>query len=74
MIRVTIKPARRLFGGRNQWKFEITADNGERIDPRDTYANRGDIVDIVNRLVDEEDVELVVMGRDGKVESSVRLR
>jgi hypothetical protein len=46
---VDIKPAKRRFGRtpRKQWRFSITAANGKRIDPRDTLANVGDILDIL---------------------------
>lgn len=50
MITVTVKPTRRMFAGRKQWKFEIRAANGERIDPRDTYANVGDIYTMLHAL------------------------
>lgn len=53
MITVDIKPAHRRFGvpnKRKQWKFEITAANGEPLDPRDTYANVGDIKEVLHLL------------------------
>ncbi len=52
MFTIDITPAKRRFGRkpRKQWQFQITADNGERIDPRDTYANTGDIVSLLDSL------------------------
>ena len=47
---INITPAKRRFGGRKQWKFAITGDNHEPIDPRDTYANVGDIMAILQKL------------------------
>lgn len=45
MIRILVKPAKRLFTRRRQWTFEIRAANGRRIDPRDTLfqADVGDL-------------------------------
>jgi hypothetical protein len=44
-IVVDIKPAKRRFGRtpRKQWQFRITGSNGEPLDPRETYANVGDV-------------------------------
>lgn len=50
MITIDITPARRRFGGRKQWKFAIRGGNGEPIDPRDTYANVGDIFAVLQKL------------------------
>jgi len=50
MITIRIKPARQWFK-RKQWKFEIVGGNGEPIDPRDTYANVGDIRAAILSLV-----------------------
>lgn len=79
MIRVLIKPAKRLFGGRRQWKFEIRAANGERIDPRDTYANREDAIRTIRELLGLTDmtfqhVELVLYDRFGNIEDRRKLR
>lgn len=51
-IIVDIRPAKRRFGKapRKQWKFEITGTNGEPLDPRDTYANVGDITELLLAL------------------------
>lgn len=74
MIRIVVKPARRIFGGRNQWRFKIVAGNGRKIDPRDTYANTGDITDIMTKLTaSQEPVTLEIHHRDGFVETE-RLR
>lgn len=47
-----ITPAKRRFGvkPRKQWRFSVTAANGERLDPRDTYANVGDILAMLEGL------------------------
>lgn len=50
MFKIDILPAKRRFSKRKQWKFVITAGNGEPIDPRDTYANPADIVSIIQKL------------------------
>jgi hypothetical protein len=60
MITVDIKPARRRFSNRKQWKFIITAGNGEPIDPRDTYANVGDIRDTMRALLVDDEVQVRV--------------
>lgn len=85
MIRVLVKPAKRLFGRRRQWRFEIRGANGERIDPRDTYANHGDVVSIMELLFTGEaeaaglrepfePVELVLYDRHGNIEDRRQLR
>lgn len=77
MISIRIKPSRSIFGGRGQWKFEIQAANGKRIDPRDTYANRGDIIDALRLLVTFPGggpVELEIQDRYGQVEERRLLR
>lgn len=75
MIRIIVKPARRIFGGRRQWRFEIRAANGRKIDPRDTYVNVGDIKTIARKLltIGGDSVVLEVHHRDGFVETE-RLR
>lgn len=60
MITIDVKPAKRRFSNRKQWKFVITGGNGEHIDPRDTYANVGDIRDILQALLVDDDVRLQV--------------
>lgn len=73
MNRLLIKPARRWFGGRQQWKFEMRAANGARIDPRDTYANRDEAAaGVLNYR--SEPLELVLYDRYGNVESREQLR
>jgi hypothetical protein len=74
MIRAIIKPSRSMFGGRRQWKFEIRATNGERIDPRETYANREDLIETLETLFGGQIVELVIMDRHGNVEDRRQLR
>jgi hypothetical protein len=75
MNRILVKPSKSWFGGRRQWRFELRAANGERIDPRDTYANRdeaaGGIVDFVSGA---DPLELVIYDRYGEVESRTQLR
>lgn len=62
MITIDIRPAKRRFGRkpRKQWQFEITGGNGEPIDPRDTYANVGDVQKILYALLRDEAVRLRV--------------
>lgn len=54
MITVDVKPAKRRFGikPRKQWQFVIRGGNGEPLDPRDTYANVGDIFKVLHALHD----------------------
>ena len=66
MITIDVKPAKRRFSLRKQWKFTVTGGNNERIDPRDTYANIGDIRDIWTRIINSsEPVRLVVHYSNG---------
>jgi hypothetical protein len=75
MIRILIRPAKRLFTRRQQWTFEVrAATNGERIDPRDTYNNRDDVIGAMRNLIVEHPVELVVYDRYGNVEFRETLR
>ncbi|MBX7450393.1 hypothetical protein GR927_20605 [Mycolicibacterium sp. 3033] len=75
MIRIVIKPARRLFSPRQQWTFAILGGNSEPIDPRDTVYNRGELIDTLTKVVTgDEPVELVVLDRFEKVEERGRLR
>lgn len=74
MICIVIKPAKRFFGGRRQWAFEIRAANGRLISDRDTYTNRPEAVAIMEKLIGSEPVELVVKDRFGEVEERRRLR
>lgn len=54
------------FGRRKQWRFKIRAANNKPIDPRDTYANVGDIRAIMTELVDGgEPVELAIHRPEG---------
>lgn len=70
-IRIVVKPSRRWFGGRGQWRFQIIAGNGEQIHPNDTYANVGDIEDITTILFKSAvPVLFEVHRRDGSVETS----
>lgn len=67
MITVDIKPARRRFGvpnKRKQWKFQIRCANGELLDLRDTYANVGDIKDVIDILRSSE-VKVRIHYQDG---------
>jgi hypothetical protein len=52
VINIDITPAKRRFGRkpRKQWQFAITAGNGEPLDPRDTYANTGDILSALREI------------------------
>jgi hypothetical protein len=73
--RILVKPARRLFAGRQQWKFELQAANGRRIDPRDTYSNRDEAGLPLDELALSNDpLELVIYDRQGKIEERVMLR
>jgi hypothetical protein len=73
MITVDIKPARRRFSNRKQWKFAITGGNGEPIDPRDTYANVGDIKSMLQALFVTDDVRLRVHYADGTTTTTLRM-
>ena len=60
MITIAIRPARRWFGGRRQYRYCVLAGNGRKISDQDTFANVGDIKDILTKLVaSEEPVRLV---------------
>jgi hypothetical protein len=75
MIRVLIKPARRLFSRRQQWTFEIRGGNGDLVDPRETYYNRGDAITIMQKVFSfSEPAELVIYDRYGEVEERRPLR
>lgn len=75
MNRILVKPSKSWFGGRRQWRFELRADNGKLIDPRDTYANRDEAASGITDFVAGPDpLELVVYDRYGEVESRMRLR
>jgi hypothetical protein len=75
MNRILIKPSKSWFGGRRQWKFEIRADNGKRIDPRDTYANRDEAsAPLVELVSGTEPIELVIYDQYSNVETRTRLR
>lgn len=74
MNRILIRPARRWFSRRQQWTFELRAANGERIDPRDTVFNRGDLTLMLESFVMTGMLELVVYDRFDNVESRRRLR
>lgn len=52
MITVNIRPSKSRFGirPRKQWKAEVSAGNGERLDFRETYANTGAIVAMLHAL------------------------
>ena len=52
MNRLIITPAKRRFGRRprKQWQWVIKAENGQRLDPRDTYANVDAIIDAVQSI------------------------
>lgn len=56
MTIVNIRAAKRRFGlkPRKQWKFEITAANGEPLHPNDSYANTGDIITMLHTLREDE--------------------
>ena len=62
MITIKVTPARRRFGRtpRRQWRFEVIAGNNRQVDPRDTYANTGDIKQVWSKIVasDEPTVKL----------------
>jgi hypothetical protein len=46
MITVDLKPARRRFSGRRQWRVHVTAANGENLSPQDSYANVVDAIEV----------------------------
>lgn len=74
MIRILIQPAKSILK-RRQWKFEIRATNGERLDPRDTFNNRDEAsAPWVDLICGTEPVELVVHDRYGNVEDRRQLR
>lgn len=76
MIEIHIKPAKSPLK-RKQWKWEIRGNNNERIDPRDTYNNRQDAIDIMTKLIVDDlstQIELVVHDSDGAVERREVLR
>lgn len=64
-MNIDVTRAKRRFGKtpRNQWQFQITGDNGEPIDPRDTYANWNDILTVFTKLR-QQDVTLRVHHTD----------
>lgn len=66
---VNITEAKRRFGRkpRKQWQFAITAGNHEPIDPRDTFANTGDIVAMLHSL--REDPMTIRIHHEKGVES-----
>ena len=70
IIFVDIVPAKRRFSNRKQWKFQIRGGNGEPIDPRDTYANVGDIFAVLN-LLREAEMRVRVHYHDGSSEMTV---
>lgn len=74
MNRILIKPAKRWFGGRRQWKFELRAANGERVDPRDTYANRPEAIAGIKSFLTDRPVEIVIYDRYGNVEDREMLQ
>lgn len=60
MITIHVNAAKRRFSRRKQWQFAITSGNNEPIDPRDTYANVGDIHSIWERILDTaEPVQMI---------------
>lgn len=66
MIRINVRPVKRPFTRRRQWIYEFVAANGEKLDPRDTYNNQAELIDMVTQLVaGTEPVELVVFDTDG---------
>ena len=70
-IRIVVKPSRRWFQGRGQWKWGIVAANGEPLDPRDTVPNTGDIENAMRSLVaGSVPVVLEVHYRDGSVQET----
>lgn len=73
MNRILVKPSKSWFGGRRQWKFELRAANGERIDPRDTYANRHEAANGIVEFLSGP-LELVLHDRYGEVEQRKPLR
>lgn len=66
MISIIVRPAKRRFSRRKQWKFSVVAGNHEPIDPRDTYTNVADIQSIWSRIVGgNEAIKMVVHYRAG---------
>lgn len=67
VITIHVRPAKRRFSRRKQWKFAIVAGNNEPIDPRDTYANVADIQSIWSRIVGgNEAIKMVVHYQAGE--------
>lgn len=67
MITIHVRPAKRRFSRRKQWKFAIVAGNNEQIDPRDMYANVADIQSIWSRIVGgNEAIKMVVHYQAGE--------
>lgn len=74
MNRILIRPVKRLFSKRQQWVFEIRGANGERIDPRDTVFNRGELALTLSSLFVDDPLEMVLYDRHGNVERRETLR
>lgn len=73
MITINVEPAKRRFSRRKQWQFAIAGGNNEDVDPRDTYANIGDIRGIWDRIVNgTEAVKFVVHYESGPQISYLR--
>lgn len=66
MTTVDIRPARRRFSRRKQWRFSI-ASGGNNLSDRDTYANVGDILTMLKSLR-EGPVLIRVQYEDGVAE------
>lgn len=67
MITIYVRPAKRRFSRRKQWKFSVVAGNHEPIDPRDTYTNVADIQSIWQRIVaSNEAIKMVVHYQAGE--------
>jgi hypothetical protein len=71
VITIRITPARRWIR-RNQWRYQILAANGRAISDNETYANTGDILDTLSRLVNgDAPVQAEIHYRNGRVETRV---
>lgn len=69
MYTIEVVQARQRFGLRRrlQWRWSIAAANGGRIDPRDTYNNPDDVLDVLGRLLCNGPVRYRVRYLDGRV-------
>lgn len=76
MITIHVTPAKQRFGlrkPRKQWQYLIVAANHEPISEKDSYANPGDITDIMRELIaSDEPVQVVTHYLRGDVTERIR--